>query len=234
MDSAFTVDLTDFNRAVGQYAANVPKTFAEATNRCVLNLCIHAISETKQAEKSVIQSLQSKDWWPKFIAKKVGQEQGINLEQHKRAAGQAYKAQKGLGGGYGSHQRYFDLAVKMSKRIIGRRTAAITFTRGFFAGIAKAIKVFGVSSGGRTAGEGSIRNKDFTGMKFAFKQASPPSYEAKGTAEYNFATPKPWNARVETILQESLRKAIPKTTKDILDYTNKEVERNIKMIEKRI
>jgi hypothetical protein len=100
-----------------QYAAASKKDASDVSNRQLLNLSIQGLKLQKKAEASAIRTLESKDWWPKYIAKILYEKTG----------------------GYNRAQ-----ARAFSRKVILGRVVAVGFMKFFFL---KMAQVVGPSTG---------------------------------------------------------------------------------------
>lgn len=67
----FRLDDREFRRALQQYLDETKKDLAHVVNRSALNVTIKASLSTPPAERSKITSLPQKEWWPKYVAKRL-------------------------------------------------------------------------------------------------------------------------------------------------------------------
>lgn len=211
MSTALLLDTKQFDRALVEYAAASKKDFADVCNRQMLNLAIHGLQFTKQAEAAQIASLESKSFWPKYVAKiMVGR--GINKVM--KAA--AISRRRGAGAGKRFMARAYTRAQARaaSKRLIRARLRAVRFLKFFFVRLGQAVQPF--TKGRRTTG------KSFAGFEMRIMPATikRPICDIRVAYDYRKRS-KRTAQRTERLLNSSLRYAYPAVAADMVQYIEK-------------
>jgi hypothetical protein len=75
-----TFNTKEFQSALRSYAEVSKRDWPEIVNRQALNLALRSMQFTPKAEKAAIQQLESLDWWPKYIAKRIAGA-GVTVQQ---------------------------------------------------------------------------------------------------------------------------------------------------------
>jgi len=109
---AMTLDTSEFDRAMVQYAAASGKDFKDIVHRQMNNLAIQGIKLQKRAERSAIKTMEGKAWWPKYVAKALKKRQG----SYTRAE-----------------------AKKFSKKLLRQRLKAVGFLKFFFISLSRSV-----------------------------------------------------------------------------------------------
>ena len=211
MSFAFNIDRREFDKALKEYAAASKKDFAAICNRQMLNLAIHGVQLTKEAETSAINTLQSKDWWPKYIAKI------LSNKMFKSKVGGAFKKSQKAGE---RAQRKFmqrgytrDQARAFSKKLIRRRLVAVSFLKFFFVSLGTAVKPY--ISGPALRGY-TRKFKDFV---LRIQPATIAAPRCEIAIVYNYRVRSNRTARkTERLLNAILARAFPATAADMRKY----------------
>lgn len=228
MNAGFRLDTSEWSRAVTEYAAATGKTLAEAQNRQNKNWAIHAMRFMKKAEVQMINALEGLPWWPRYIAGIIGKQAGG------RAASEAYQAQWSAGqkkmrdaaGRRGAWKltdqeaSYAGYARRLSRRILGRRKAAVTFMKAFLLSIAR-----GLDTLVKDVRTPAI--KAFTGFRVTVKGATARDLTCTVTAEYDYKKRGAKSARrAEALGMAALERAKPAAIADMKAYTERKLAEN--------
>lgn len=146
-----TFNTREFQAALKSYAEVSKRDWPEIVNRQALNLALRSMQFTPKAERAAIQANEGKDWWPKYIAKRI-KGSGVVIKQRGRAFGTVIR------------ERYTRAeARKVSRAIIQARVRASAFCRAGWIPAAKLLaqklgrtirvsaKQFGKAKGAATA-----------------------------------------------------------------------------------
>lgn len=71
MTPVLTLDVWSFNQVLRRYAELSKRDWADIVNRKALQLAFETLKETPKADAAAIRELESKEWWPKYIAKRI-------------------------------------------------------------------------------------------------------------------------------------------------------------------
>ncbi len=116
MKPTIEIDTRAFSSVLQQYAAlNRRKTFPEIVNAKALDFGFRVIKETPKASAQEIRALESKEWWPKYIAKRIGR--GVTLKNK----GTKFQLQ---GKGYTREE-----GRRVSRQIIASRLRSVAFVK---------------------------------------------------------------------------------------------------------
>lgn len=213
MSGAMYIDRSQFDAALAEYAVASKKDFADVCNRQMLNLAIHGLRLTKQAEQADIASLESKSWWPKYVAKiLVGR--GVNKVM--KAAAKSRRAGAGAGRRFMARAYTQAQARVASKKLVRKRLRAVRFLKFFFVRLGQAVQPF--TKGKRTTG------KSFTGFDMAVVPATQQNPRCNVAVGYTYRKRKDKTAnRTERLLNNSLRLAFPAVAADMRQYIEKKV-----------
>lgn len=213
MSTSLRLDTREFQQAIREYVAATGKDSAEAINRQARNFAIKCISATKPSKgAAAIKAIQNETWWPKVVAKIMAKRGGSE------AASKTYQAQwakmastsRGMSKEEKSYAKY---AAKLSKSILGQRTAAITFLRFFFRSLAQRMSSF--SKGGSVPG-----GKAFPGFAVKVTPAAPKRLSVSMDNTYKFKKRGSKSADgAERLLQQAMTVALPATVADMKQYT---------------
>lgn len=207
MSVSIAVDDRQWRRAIAEYAVATKKDTSEILNRQMKNLAIKGIEYSKVASRAAIESLEGKDWWPKLIAriaskraaKKVAKKISEFTEgKRRRLSARAMEV---------TYTR--EQARRISRGVIRRRIAAITYMRFFFVAMAKAF-------GG--AGKGKV----FKGFQIAARAASPASKVAECLVGFAYKRSRA-AAGAEGLIRQALSKAIPAMIRDMRQYAERKM-----------
>lgn len=211
MSFAFNIDRREFDQALKEYATASKKDFSAICNRQMLNLAIHGVQLTKEAEAGAINTLQSKDWWPKYVAKT------LSNKMFKAKVGGAYKKSQKAGE---RAQRKFmqrgytrDQARAFSKKLIRRRLVAVGFLKFFFVSLGSAVKPY--ASGPALRGY----SRKFKSFLLRIRPASPSVPRCDIAVSYDYRVRSNRTARkTERLLNAILARAFPETAADMRRY----------------
>lgn len=110
MSVDFTLDTADFSLALNQYAEACKKELPAVVNKVAADVAIRTGTGIEKAERTAIQRLADRKWWPRYVAMRA--------------------KQLGLAAGGKSNKRgRWAEAVKLSRNIIRSRLAHIGFLR---------------------------------------------------------------------------------------------------------
>lgn len=214
----FEVDTTEWQAALQEYAEVSTKDHAHSVNRCVNNLMIKGAQAADVASAAQIQALEMrfKEWWPKLVAKVIVKQKGARRAARgtKRARTLPwYKREPG------SHRSEY--AARVSKKMLKRRVNAITFTRGFFIKLSKALREAVPSLGG----SGGVNAKSFQDIQVTLKPATPEDLNIDYRSAYTY---KKRGARVvagmQSILNRCMAAAQPAAIADMQQYIDRKAE----------
>jgi hypothetical protein len=116
------LDTREFDAALREYQRETQKDWAYVANRQALNVAIKTGMRTPLANKAKIRALEEKEWWPKYVAKRINSQKGVRIKDGKTKGGkQKFRKVQG------SYTRAD--ARKVSKRIIQMRLSHVGFIR---------------------------------------------------------------------------------------------------------
>jgi len=208
---AFTIDRREFDQALKEYAAASKRDAAAICNRQMLNLAIHGVQLTKEAETDAINKLQSKEWWPKYIAK------NLSKKMFEKKVTSAFKRSQKAGE---RAQRKFmqrgytrDQARAFSKKLIRRRLVAVGFLKFFFVSLGSAVKPY--ASGPALRGY----SRKFQSFLLRIRPATPSTPRCDIAVSYDYRVRSNRTARkTERLLNAILAKAFSATAADMRQY----------------
>jgi len=205
-----TVDTTKFDQAIAFYAEATRKDLAVSANRGVRNACFMAVKHAAQARRADIVGVVSNKLVAWILAKQ-GQTETVSRKRISK---------RGTWITYGGRVRYFaakDLR-EMKRRIIGSRTRAISFLKGFLLRMARAMDAY--VPGKARAGRG--KNVE---LRLNVRPASParPVADIIGAYTYKRRSDQTIGARAERILQNALNRGIGEATADMIAYAQKKL-----------
>lgn len=87
MTTGITIDTREFNRALMEYAVASKHDFAYILNKQLGNAAAMASSYSPIGNKSDIQALEKKKWWPAFVRKVTNLAAGFTLTMRRKAKG---------------------------------------------------------------------------------------------------------------------------------------------------
>jgi hypothetical protein len=209
------VDFGDFNKALQEYQYAFKKSNAEVCNRQMMNMGMIGKEITKEAEASKIQSIQSMDWWPKFVAKVLVKRNAGKLATKMQGADTSKSMKSTARAMTKFYSRAYTVAQAkaFSLVLIRRRLNAIKFLKFFFSKLAKEARPFTSSAGNTGIG------RSFGGFQYSITPAtdSKPSCSARIWYKPRYRGDK--SARsAQKILDESMKATIAATAKDMRAY----------------
>lgn len=117
MVPSLTVDVRGFNDTLRQYASVLKtKTWPEIVNAKALQVAFAALEETPKANVAAIRELESKEWWPKYVAKRISK--GVTLRT--KGGGKFQLSGKGF---------TREEARKVSHQILAARARSVAFIK---------------------------------------------------------------------------------------------------------
>lgn len=218
MSTALLLDTKQFDRALVEYAAASKKDFADVCNRQMLNLAIHGLQFTKQAEAADITSLESKEWWPRYVAKIMV---GRGVQKVMKAA--SISTRRGASAGKRFMARAYTRAQAQaaSKKLIRKRLHAVRFLKFFFVKLGQAVQPY--TKGKRTTGK-SFNKFEVNIMPATAKH---PRCDIRVAYEYQKRSSKTAK-RTEQLLNNSLRYAYPAVAADMHKYIQEKANKTAK------
>ena len=210
MMTDFRIDRSQFDKALIEYAAVSKRDRAHIVNRQMLNLAIHGLKLTKEAEASAINKLQEKEWWPKYIAKL------LRRKMFMKKVATAFKAssKKGLRALSRFTTRSYTRAQAQtfSKKLIRKRLIAVRFLKFFFGSLGSAVKPVG-------SGPGISAGKSFKGFILKIKKATIERPTCEIVVQYDYKRRSAKTAKkTESLLNRILNRAYPATAEDMRKY----------------
>lgn len=225
MSVSLSLNTREFQQALREYVAATGKDGAEALTRQGKNFAIKCIQSVRKSKGAgAIRALQNEPWWAKFIAKVIGRQAGG------KAAGEAYQAQwseaqkkirddagrKGAWKLTKQESSYAKYARAVSRKIISKRSSAISFLAFFF-------KAMALQLGKAAPG------KSFTGFATTVNQPAPNRLSLKMDSSYAFRKRgTKTSTSSERLLQDAMNRALPATVQDMRDYTAKKLAEKAK------
>jgi hypothetical protein len=220
MSSVVTFDSREWTQAIQQYSLATRKGVAESVNRALKNVGIKGVQIAKQAEPAAIENLESKDFWPKVVAKlltrrKLGRaysriaSRGATKRQQKtgQILSVAYRVEPG---GHRSEE-----AARYSKRLIRKRLTTAGFLRWFFANVARGMDPYAPGKNARAPS----RTGNWGGFKIQALPATETNKGAGVTVSYDYRKRRDSSARkAERVLRETLPQAMSRALADIQEY----------------
>jgi hypothetical protein len=230
MSQTFTLDWREFDKALVEYTAATGKTLADASNRQTLNLAIHGMKKVAIAEKSAIETLESKEFWPKMVASILSKRKAAMLgAMRKKLSRMSTKmsnygkmqavTQDIYGISSGTHFYTRDEARAYSKKLINKRLKAVTYLRFFFVSLARAVKPFVQN------GKGSVAGKKFNEFETIISPATDKKPTCECTVIYRYKTRKATTAKkADALLQRTMNAVIPETVADMVKETERRMD----------
>ena len=220
MSATLTFDTRQFSQAMKEYQEATKKDAAYVINRQVKNWAIKAGTIMKQADKTTIKNLESKEhWpaWPRYIAARLSKKLSMAVGASKYSSSFAMRVKKNRGKDkVGTHMvsDWSRQARQLSKRIIAQRTGAITFLRVFFFVIGERIT---------KALKGGDNVPAMQGKKSWFACSVDPATETKMTCSfsslYNYKHHDASSAtKAEVLLQRASDLALQQTIDDMKNF----------------
>lgn len=71
MKPTISIDTREFNRVLHEYQRHSRKDWADIVNAKALDVSFRALAETPKADVSEIRALEAREWWPKYVAKRI-------------------------------------------------------------------------------------------------------------------------------------------------------------------
>lgn len=115
MRPTIQLDTTKFNQVMREYARWNKRDWADIVNAKALDVAFRALKETPKASVSEIRQLESKEWWPKYVAKRIAK--GVSFRKGKAKLnfqGEGFTRQD---------------ARQVSKAIIAARSRSVAFVK---------------------------------------------------------------------------------------------------------
>jgi len=214
------VDTRQFSRAMSQYLATTKRDLADATNRIAFDVSRWAIEETKRSDKQAIQSLNKKEWWPKYIAKRIGG-RGVGATFTRKGQSRRVHFQ----GNFTRAQ-----ARTVSAKIIAARIRSRAFIASGFISAAKdfASRVFGEK---RVPRRGTGGSEKPTGRGIPARPGTKPVAWIVNTALNAFKFSSRPNAM--PVAQAALQRALTRKTRDLQEVIRKRLARTAKQFSAR-
>ena len=218
MSVSIRLDTSQFNAAMREYLEATKKDSAHAINRQMLNFSIKGRTLTRLAEKGDIASMESQPFWPKIVAKVIGNAAGSLASskafQSQWAAAQVSQHRKGAFKLDREESSYVKLAKQVSKSLLKKRLRGIGFMRFFFLSIAQAI------SAKASVGK-QLSGKKFTGFVAVVRPATENKLSCEASATYPYERRTANTAkRAERLLQQACDMALPLTIADMKKYAS--------------
>jgi hypothetical protein len=200
----FAMDDSEFQKVMGQYINASSKDAAFAMNRTMNNLAIFGVTEAKNADKSEIESIESRNWWPRYIGMKIANYRWGG-DVHKRGIPQIRK----------NEAMYFQndkLKKRISKQVIRSRSAAVSFMKYFFKWMSDEIRQ-------TIPGLPSFPSKKFKGFQGYFTAATMDRPIVSISVAYEYKHRSDTSVKkAENILQSILDKIKPLLIADMRQY----------------
>ena len=201
MAGNITLDTSEFDRAMVQYAAASNKDFADIANKRVFDVSLRSMKYITNASKEAINALKGeKDllWW---FAWKIFIPKGMSRSE-------AYEAAKAL---------------------ITKRNRAVGFLKGFFRKMATLISPFVKFEGGRTGMTDRGGKGNFAGFTPIVRPASAGRPTAEVGIAYDYKTRSELTAnRTEAILLKALQGGYASTAADMMVYVDRKMGKTAK------
>lgn len=121
MQPTIQLDTRVFNAVFQQYAKHNRRDWAEICNDKALDVAFRALKETPKADVSGVKAVAQKDWWPKYVAKRIVSKKGVSFTRKVGGVKQKLHYQ---GRGYTR-----DEARKVSAGIIAARVRSLAFLK---------------------------------------------------------------------------------------------------------
>lgn len=115
MQPTIQLDTRVFNQVLNEYQRLNRRTWPEIVNAKSLDVAFRALKETPKANAADIQALESKPWWPKYVAKRI-------------VGGVSFRKGKGRVNIHGRGYSRED-AKLVSQKIIAARKRSVAFVK---------------------------------------------------------------------------------------------------------
>lgn len=118
MTPTVQIDTRQAEAVLREYARWSRRDWADILNNKALDVAFRALPETPKANLAEVQAVVNKEWWPKYIAKRITK--GVSFTVKRKGE----KIKKGFKGAFTRAQ-----AREVSKRIISARSRSIAFIK---------------------------------------------------------------------------------------------------------
>lgn len=177
---AFWFKTDQFLQAIAEYAGELHKDFAYSVNRQMLNASIKATQNAPVADKGMIERLRTPQMAAYWLSKHPLRHERVKYRHLTGKIGKNWNKK------YRTYYRWVNRhysrqeAKKYLRSVIGRRKAAVTFVKSFYANFQTAIRAKCPDLKGGSVG----RTK--SGFTFGYRQATPEDPSAYGTVQYEY------------------------------------------------
>ncbi len=210
MPNEFSIDVTEFNKAMRQYTVACGESFEEAVNKTSRDICLRTAQFTPKANKASIIAVSKMSWFPKMIAKDMRRRsKGVKTRRRKNEDGKTVTWKS-------SYTRA--QARARGRKIIASRKRGIAFLK---AGFAKA----GQSLGGK-AKKSEIKANLTKVTGYGIK-ATPRRLVSEMIVTYEQPTARRASS-AERKVKPYMREAVAFKTKDMKRYINRKLDQRAK------
>lgn len=216
MDATFQFDTREFDRALVEYAAITGKAWPEICNDKARDLCFRTVQFLPKADAAAIAALVTREWWPKYIAKRLMRQGGVvgMVGKGRKASFVSLRAFQGGGRLAAGHYTRAE-ARALSARILSSRKRAISFMKSGFAKAGQALP----GRGGGARGKSELTMAQGTAIAAQFTrpvaEAIVTYYSNRGGGDV---------ARKEAIAVKGLQRAINFVAADMQAYIARKMD----------
>jgi len=208
MPNSVTIDTSEFDQSLVQYAAASDRSFEEVCNKQARNLALRTVQFMPKASVARIRAVQRMDFWKPLIAHLLTK-QGFQTPPRNRK--KKFKTDRRKTGPWAKEAR------KLSRRMLRSRSRSVSFMK---SGFAKAGAKF-------PAGQAGSRSPKFksnlTKSRAMTQKAHPAALVAAMLVEYDTTKQGGDKRRKEQIAMRALNKALSFVAKDMQKYTERKL-----------
>lgn len=217
-----TVDMSQVNNALRNYAAATNRDLAYALNRFAKNIAFKAIAQVKLGSKEVFYKLSTYEPLVGWYINKLKREGKLPRFGSKRAR---EIARNNLTAGAAPIDAYHEYA----SNLILSRKGRVGFIRGFFLRIAKQIAA-SIPGGGARGGAKNVQT-----IQPTIRLATPSNLTMDMGAFYNYKNPNMRGNEVATdkvnaMLSDAVNPAINEAMADVVEYTEQVLSKQARAI----